>query len=172
MSAAMKKPEDLFPSEPPSAQQQKAADDLALLVQPALDRKPRAFRSSKSQIERARAQMLAMSESGVWDDASGAHLVALYEHFHFKVYGVANAELDGKNWALASQAAGRMASTHFENDYGKAVIFIRWVWKKEAWIEERRRERQESGRSIGWRLQFAHGSLITQYKIDCARTGR
>lgn len=167
----MKKPEDLFPSEPPSAQQAKAAADLQALVQPALDRKPRAFRSSKGQIERAREQMRAMRESGDWDDASGTHLVALYEHFHFLVYGVANAELDGKNWALAAQAAGRMVAQHFGDDYGKAALFIRWVWRREERTEAWRREHQQSGKSIGWRLQFAHGSLITQYKIDCARVG-
>lgn len=169
MSAAMKKPDDLFPpTAPTSARQLEAADSVSRLVAPKLAARPRSFRSSKGAIERAREQMHAMAESADWEQAGGAHLVALYEWLHEQVYGVATAELDARTWALAAQAAARMADQQFEGDYGRAVVFMRWVWKREIEREKWRRENGKSGSRIGWKLAF-HGSLVTDYKVDRAR---
>lgn len=161
----MKKAEDA----PPSQRQAQAAAALADLVAPKLERARRPFRSTKGQIERAREQMNAMSDSGDWGEACGIHLVALYEWLHEQVYEVPTAELDPKNWALAAQAAGRMVDQHFGGDYGRAVIFMRATWNRERETEQWRRENGRGGRRIGWRLMFAHGALITDYKLDCAR---
>ena len=170
MSAAMKKPEDLFPpSEPPSAAQQRAADDLARLVAPKLERRSRPPRASRDQVARAREQMDAFAAAGDWSQASGTHLVALYEWAHKAVYEV-DPLLDAKTWALAAAAANRMVAEHFEGDYGKAVVFLHWVWRREGETEKWRRENGRDGRVIGWRLQFAHGALITDYKVAAKRS--
>ena len=172
MSAATRlPPEDLF--EEPARErtkQERAAADLAALVAPKLAqaRKPKDFKLAGRTIEKARTGMHAMAESGDWGGATGAHLVALYEWIHEQVYGVAPGELDGKTWAIARQAAGRMVEQQFGGDYGAAVVFMRWAWKREQRSEQWRRETGKEGRRIGWRLQF-HGALITDYKVDAAR---
>jgi hypothetical protein len=170
MSAAEKRPapDSLFP---PTEQQSQAAASVAKLVAGRLEaaKKPKTFRgASKGSVERAREQMNSMAERGEWDDASGTHLVALYEWLHEKVYGVATAELDARTWAVASQMAGRMVEQQFDNDFGKAVVFMRWVWRREHEREAWRRENGKQGARIGWRLMW-NGSLVTDYKVDCAR---
>lgn len=160
-------PEDsLFP--PPTARQSEAAASLASMVEQKMNAKRRPPRASRDQIGRAREQMNAMAASGEWGEASGTHLVALYEWLHEQVYGVATAELDPKTWTLAAQAAGRMAEQQFDGDYGRAVVFMRWWAKREMEREKWRRENNRPGGRVGWRLMW-HGTLVTDYKVDHAR---
>lgn len=174
MSAAKKEESNVVPLFPaPTAAQTRAAASVASLVAPKLERerRPRSFRSNKAQIERARARAAEMRASGDWDQATGHDLVALYEWSHEQVYEVRPAELDPKGWAIAAATAARMVEQHFEGDAGKAAAFIHWVWRREYDREQWRREQRVSGQTIGWKLQFGHGSLVTQYKIDCKRLG-
>lgn len=180
MSAAPKHPSLFPPAEEASGDREVSpAESLARMV---ADTRHRGYQSrsprregpprrSKDQIARARAQMEAMAQSGDWGDASGTHLVALYAWLHAQVYGVENAELDGKQWGLAALAAGRMVSNHFAGDWGAAVVFMRWAWKREQGRETWRRENGKPGGRIGWRLQFG-GSLVTDYRVDAARRSR
>lgn len=181
MSAAPKQPGLFPPPEPESATRVLTpAEQLAALVAdgrhrgmqarhpPQKDRRP--YRS-KDTIARVKAKMEEMAASGDWSGASGTHLVALYAWLHAQVYGVENAELDGRQWALAAQAAGRMVANHFADDYGSAVVFLRWAWKREQGREQWRRENHKDGGRIGWRLQFS-GSIVTDYRVDSARRSR
>jgi hypothetical protein len=168
MSAAPKHP---FESEPPSAPQLKAAESLAKLVAPAVERvsKKREFQVSKGHIDKARSGMQEMLGAEKWKDATGTHLVALYEWVHEKIYGVLPLELDGRAWARAASMANRMVATHFENDFEKAVTFMRWVWRGEKKREEWRRDKGVDGGRIGWWQMFNGGRFITDYKVSVDR---
>jgi hypothetical protein len=174
VSAAPRNPLLPLPAPPPSsAKQLRAAESMASFAAPAVERleRRRAFRGkSRTGIERAREQMNAMCESGEWGQATGDHLVALYEWLHEQVYGVATAELDGKNWSAAAAMANRMTKEYFGGDYGRAMLFMKWAWNRERFREEQRRARGQSGSRIGWRLQFS-GALVTDHRVDVARTG-
>lgn len=174
MSAAPKSsPPEFSPGEPPSAAQRTAAASLEAMVASKMDRRarPRSFRASKPQIERAREGMERMTASGDWSEAVGAHLVALYEWLFLQVYGVATAELDPKNRAIASAMAGRFVHEHFADDYGAAVMFMKWTWKREQGREQWARENGKERGRVGWRLQWS-GSIVTDYRVDCARRSR
>jgi hypothetical protein len=157
----------------PSTAQIAAASSVAKLVAGKVESlgRPRAFRASRGSVEKAREQMRAMAESADWSAATGTHLVALYEWLHQEVYGVATAELDAKSWAYAAQMAGKMVVDCFGGDYGAAVVFLRWAWKREQRTEAWRRENNKPGRRIGWRLNFS-GTLVTDYRLDCARQSK
>jgi hypothetical protein len=114
-------------------------------------------------MEAAREGVAEMAASGDWSGATGDHLVALYAWLHRQVYGVECEELDAQDWWLARSAAVRLASTHFGDDYDRAVVFMRWVWKREQRDEEWRRKNDKMGRRIGWRLQFS-AQLVTDYR--------
>lgn len=162
----------LFSPEPPSEKQVAAAAALDALVAPKVARlrarSGKAPRTSRGSIERAREEAVAMAADADWSSARGTHLVALYEKLHEAVYGVLPAELDGKNWALASAAAGRLVEKDFGGDPSKAVAFMRWAWRREQGRERWRRENGRDGSRIGWRLQFG-GSMLTEYRISVAR---
>jgi hypothetical protein len=113
------------------------------------------FQLAPRSISKAKGEMDAMSDSGVWTSARGVHLVALYSWLHTAVYGVEPAELDGKAWALASVMAQRFCAQHFEGDFAGCVEFMRWCWKREASREEWRRAHHNGGARIAWRLQFS-----------------
>lgn len=117
---------------------------------------------------KVKAEMEAMAASGEWDGASGHHFVALYEFLHRTVYGV-EADIDRKSRAFANAAAGRMLAKDFDGDATKAMLFVKWVWRREESREEWRRANRRDGQRIGWRLQFCFGSLVADYRVHCAR---
>jgi len=119
---------------------------------------------------KSKAEMQAMAESGEWEGASGAHLVALYEWMHEQVYGVV-ADLDRKSRMFATSSANRLIAKDFAGDAAKSVLFMKWVWRREGEREAWRRANQRDGQRIGWRLQFCFGSLVADYHVHCVRQG-
>jgi hypothetical protein len=168
-------PDDLFeidtPKEEPSGTRLRTASlTIEEWVRPKLERlaKPKPFRSSPSQIRKARSEMDLMAASGQWDQARGHHLVALYEWLHREVYGVEAAELDGRTWAIAASMAGRQVANEFGGRPEAAVDFLQWVWKREQGREQYRRDTHREGGRIGWRIQFGR-QLLTDYRVSLAR---
>jgi hypothetical protein len=172
----MKPPADLFDDLPfaPPTKSGSAAEQFARMAdakQEQIDRRPKGFKLSPTSIAKAKREMDAMADAGAWTSARGVHLVALYSWLHVAIYGVEPAELDGREWALASVLAQRFCATNFEGDFGDCVEFMRWVWKREASREEYRRTQKQSGGRIGWRLQFG-AALVTDWRVDRARVSR
>lgn len=117
---------------------------------------------------KAREQVKAMLADGNFDAAKASHLVALYEWCHEQVYGVLPAELtQGENWKMAVFAASKLVKSQFNESVKDAIGFIQWTWKRERYREKMRREgRSDSVGRIGWRLQFVHRHLVTDYFVD------
>lgn len=120
---------------------------------------------------KAREQLNEMLVANDFASAKPTHLVALYEWCHERVYGVVPAELTPKVWRGAMFAAARMLKDEFSGDVQAMVAFVRWVWRREQVRERRRREGADaSSFRISWRLQFVTKHLITDYRIDLARS--
>jgi len=121
---------------------------------------------------KAREEVRAMLADGNFENAKAPHLVALYEWCHEQVYGVAPAELSqGETWKHATFAASKLLKEAFAGDLAETVAFVRWTWRRERSREQQRRDgRSETIGRIGWRLQFVHRHLVTDYRIDKARS--
>jgi|HubBroStandDraft_5_1064220.scaffolds.fasta_scaffold22501_1 hypothetical protein len=141
----------------------------------------RSFSLAPATIAKAIAEAEEMAKTGDWDAARGVHLVALYAAMHRLVYGVAAEELDGTGrgtqavkkaqleWAVASKAAQAFVAEQFAADFGEAVEFVRWAWKREQAREKKRREGgAKDDFRIGWRYQFG-ARLATDYRLAAAR---
>ena len=103
-------------------------------------------------------------KDGDWDGLTAQVLVALYVWCHEKTYG-AGPSLRGKEWLHASRAAGNMVRREFAGDWDAALVFMRWVWKRERERERWRRENGKQGRVINWRRQFVYGDLLTEWRV-------
>lgn len=98
------------------------------------------------------------------------HLVALYARLHEQVYGSRPGELEeGKSFLAACSSASRLVRESFGGELRGAIEYLRWTWRRERFVEGKRRANGETGRRIGWRLQFASQSLLTDYRVDLAR---
>jgi hypothetical protein len=138
--------------------------------------KPKRLPSSKKKFEQACEQgrrRLALLQGGdrtAFDNATAIDLVGVYILFHVHVYKVSPEELQqGAAMMAACSAAGRMLRDAFAGDSLQAVAFIRWTWQREARAEKRRAGDSAAGFRIGWRLQFAHAGLLTDYRVAMAR---
>lgn len=132
--------------------------------------KPRAKRAPNKT--RARDELQTMLMTSNFSSAKPTHLVALYEWCHEQVYGARPSELDtGNSWKLATFAAARLTRDEFAEDIQQAIEFVRWTWQRERVREHMRRTgKNDSVGRIGWRLQFVTRHLVTDYRIDLART--
>lgn len=145
-------------------------DGQAMLAFCGADRKERAPRRrswtkiARGVVEEARERM----EVNRWEDADARHLVGLYVLLHERVYGVEPTEVLGDGWPGAVSAAGKLAREL--EGVERAVEFLRWTWMRER-AREKKRE-PGSGSRIGWRLQFAARSLVTDWKVDVVRGDR
>lgn len=157
------------PKEGPSAAMQALLGE----VQAKADRrKSRAKTIAASQFGRARVEVEEMIESDDWSGATARHLVALYDVMHTEVYGVEPSELGPAERYNAAMMAGNLTKREFSGDFTQAVEFMRWAWAREADNEKWRRENgRTNARRIGARLMFG-GSLLTDYRVYLARTGR
>ena len=131
-------------------------------------------RARGPSLVKARVEVRAMLADGDFSNARPTHLVALYEWCHEQVYGVRPLEMEqGDNWKMAVFAAARLVKHEFRDDMAATVEFVRWTWRRERWREGKRRETNQAigsvGR-IGWRLQFVQRHLVTDYRIDLARS--
>lgn len=105
-----------------------------------------------------------------WEGMTAGRLVALYWLCHERVYGTVPVELDkATTWETAMMGAGRMVTDHFDGDVQRAVVFMRWVWTREAGYEDWRRKNSKFGRRITWQNQFRHDHLISDWRAAAMR---
>lgn len=123
----------------------------------------------RSRVEAALAKVAARIESDDWADADAEAFVALFAWLHCEVYGVSPIDEMRSQWRGACSAARKLFADVFDSDPALMLAFMRWVWNREARFEEWRRQHQTHGKRIGWRLQFASRTLVTDYQIDLAR---
>jgi hypothetical protein len=99
-------------------------------------------------------------------------ITALYYLCHTEVYGAEPIEMTGEQWRLAMLAAGRLIRSDFKGDSIGVIEFIRWVWKREAYREQRRKPGDDHKWRITWRVQFLKRDLLSDYRTDQARKHR
>lgn len=124
--------------------------------------------------EKARAELAEMMLASDYSKATATHLVALYEWCHERIYGVRPTEIGTRAaWKQVAFAAGKIMREEFRGDPVAVVDFVRWTWRREKGREDARRAGRNTniGR-VGWRLQFAMRYLVTDYRIDAARSGK
>jgi hypothetical protein len=159
----------LLPIEEGSILDRELADFLGPKKKPGGVKKPREV---KGVSDKAFAKLLEeaadMLTRKAWGSAQGRHFVALFAELHFRVYGVACAELGSKERVYATKLANDMLSKDFAGDAAMMATFIAWLWSREKEREEWRRNNQRSGSRIGWRYQFGRAAL-TDFRIEQAR---
>ena len=127
-------------------------------------------RSSKRRLSDAIAELDRVFPKGeLGAKFEEKHLVALYAKLHEQVYGAGPGELEeGKNFLAACSAASRLVRVDFKGELRGAIEFLRWTWRRERFVVQKRRQSGAAGRRIGWRLQFASRDLVTDYRVDLA----
>lgn len=119
--------------------------------------------------KRFESECRAMSRSGDWSAATPAHLVALHEDMHRRVYGVA-ATMNAAARKRASLFAGQRVSRDFSGDVVAAAEFVRWAWVREEEREEyRKRTNSESSFVLGYAYLFAGAKVLDEYRVSLAR---
>lgn len=164
----------LKPLEPMPEQQ--SLSGLSQWIDQAPPKKPRGKTTARSSsgYEKARAETNALvtierSNPEVWASAQPKHLVALYSLLHEQVYDVAPIELKDV-WKGVVSAAKSMLEKEFNKDAKAFVEFIRWTWIRERHREMKRRAENADGSRIGWVLQFKSRAMLTDYRVDVARS--
>lgn len=145
-----------------------AADAFVDSLGPAPKRRTR---SSKAMLAKAIEDLPRVLVDGApTPEFSERHLVALYARLHEQIYGVAPEELgEGRAMLAASSSASKLVREAMRGSLVEAIEFLRWTWRRERFVEQKRRANGETGRRIGWRLQFASAGLLTDYRVDAAR---
>lgn len=164
----------LKPLEPMPEQQ--SLSGLSQWIDQAPTKKPRGKTTARSSsgYEKARAEANALAraerdDSEVWASAQPKHLVALYSLLHEQVYGVEPVELKDV-WKGAVASAKGMLEKEFNKDAKTFVEFIRWTWRRERGREAKRQAEGGEGSRIGWGLQFKSRTMLTDYRVDVARS--
>lgn len=164
----------LKPLEPMPEQQ--SLSGLSQWIDAAPPKKPRSKTTARSSsgYEKARAETDALAaaerdDPEVWASAQPKHLVALYSLLHEQVYGVAPVELKDV-WKGVVSAAKSMLEKEFNKDAKAFVEFIRWTWRRERNRETKRQAEGSEGSRIGWVLQFKSRAMLTDYRVDVARS--
>lgn len=133
------------------------------------ERKKRVPDVARKTRERYAQEADRMRREADWGEAEHGHLVALYIACHEHCYGSRPTELDqGKEFAQARFAVGRLAKKEFEGNRQEVVSFVRWTWTREESREKWRRKEGRPGGRISWRVQFS-SSLVSDYRIDKSR---
>lgn len=125
---------------------------------------------SAASMTKAHKEADRRSTEDEWEGAKPLVFVALYALLHEHVYGVPADELKPQDRKLAAFASGRMLKREFEEDATAMANFVRWAWKREAGREKWRRDNGRSGFRLTWRLLFAGGYLMTDYRLDLLRS--
>ncbi len=110
----------------------------------------------------------AFLAAGSWKGAEGKHFVALYADLHFRVYGIAPADLAPKERLYASGMAKSLLAKEFGGDRDEMSRFVAWTWTREKERERWRRENGRDGQRIDWRLQFGT-RLLVDFRLAEAR---
>jgi hypothetical protein len=155
--------------DPIDAARAKAAASMAAFVGKSKPKPKKSAGVRRSRVDAAMERVQQRIEADSWDDADAETFVALFAWLHGEVYGVSPVDEMRTQWRGACSAARKMFADVFDSDPNLMLDFIRWVWNRETQIEAWRRKNQTHGKRIGWRLQFASRTLITDYQIDLAR---
>lgn len=73
-------------------------------------------------------------------------------------------------WKGVVSAAKGMLEKEFNKDAKAFVEFIRWTWRRERNRETKRKSEGSEGSRIGWVLQFKNRAMLTDYRVDVARS--
>lgn len=119
---------------------------------------------------RALTEVDEMLRSGDWTGAGTRHLVALYDRMHLRCYGVEAVELGPSERFQAGMQASNMLKRHFADDLVSMVDYMLWAWNREIDRERYRRQHQQDGGRLGFRLMFG-GHLLSDYRCSLARRG-
>lgn len=150
---------------------QTAADaSLDAFVGTGKPRKKRA-RTGRADVRRTVEEVRRLVQGGEPKMMTPTQLVALYYLCHSEVYGAEPSELVGETWRAACLAAGRLSKSEFNGNSADVVEFIRWVWRREKWREDRRQDGASRWR-VTWRQQFVRRDLLADYRTDLARRAR
>jgi len=122
----------------------------------------------KASVQKAIEEAKGLVKAGQYNVATPSQLVGLYYLCHEKVYGAVPSELVGEEWRKAVLAAANLVRREFRGDSAKAIEFVRWTWRREAWREGRRKEEDRRWR-ITWRNQFCRADLQADYYTEMAR---
>lgn len=153
---------------PPKSEEEKIrADVVAFVGKPPKKRK--AAGVSDRKFVKDLDAVADFLERGTWEGAEGKHFVALYADLHFRVYGIAPADLGSKERTYAATQARRMIEKDFGGDLAEMARFVAWTWSREKGREQWRRENgRESASRIDWRLQFGP-RLLVDFRLSEAR---
>ncbi len=129
------------------------------------------FDSACREAQELSARYAKENDATAFDAARPSVLIGVYVLLHTKVYGVAPDDLlDGKAFLAACGMATRLVRDQFGGSMKQAVEFLRWVWRREKYLEERNKEGRTS--RLGWRLQFGCSGLVVDYRVAVARHAR
>jgi hypothetical protein len=131
----------------------------------------RGFEQACQEARELSSRYAQSHDEHAFDEASPRVLVGMYALLHTKVYGVSPDDLlDGKAFLGACGMAGKLVRDQFGGSVRRAVEFLRWVWRREKWLEDRNKEGRTS--RLGWRLQFGCTGLVVDYRVAVARQAR
>lgn len=133
--------------------------------EPEVEKKPRKRILSSRDFDALLKETNALKSSNDWDSFTPKHFVGLYCLLHQHVYGVLPTEVRSQ-YRQAVGASMRMLHNVFGADCSNMIEFMRWVWKREEFKEQRRDP--DSDFRIGWRLQFG-AALVNDYQVALAR---
>lgn len=132
-----------------------------------VDTKPKAKRMpsiSDSAFDLALERALAYARSGDWSAAIARDYVALYDHFHESVYGVAPGELTSKTRTLASALVSRVLEKDFRGDKKALGDFVVWTWTRERAKHKWRVQTGAEPFRISWKYAFS-ARMITDWRV-------
>ena len=110
-------------------------------------------------------------ETDDWDDQAPALLVGLFCWAHAHVYGVDGIPELRRYFLTAVQSARRLQAQEFGDSFDETRDYVRWVLAREADREQWRRQNTGYGKRLTWRNVFVDRGLVTEMRIDAARTG-
>lgn len=132
-----------------------------------LEQKPKKRSPGRVDLDRAIEEIEGRDFD--WSAAEPKHFVALYCDLHARIYDAPALDLERARERLAAVgAARRMMEKHFGGSAARFAGYMRWVWRRERALEQRRRE-AGSGRRLSWRHVFVWVELATEYRVAAAR---
>lgn len=105
------------------------------------------------------------AQSGEWSGANGTTWIGLYVLCFQMVYGQRPIDLDKPMMAFLSRAGTGALRSHFKDNTGELVEYVKWVWDREKRRGEWAKKNGIEHRIFGARLQFAP-VMIQDYMMN------
>lgn len=124
--------------------------------------------SSKAIVKRKLEDIRIRMRDNKIDKVSPSEMVALFCILHTDTYGVEPTEMVGKTWEVACFNAKRFISDEFNGNSAEALLFVRWVWRRET-IREANPNSPKRKMRLTWRHMFVWRDLLTDYRVEMTR---